>query len=213
MNAAHFDAPDGSRLQQAISDLRADLIRDGGPQISTMRNYRFAILQYEPQEEFALRAEVCRLGTSLISNGWVVLTIDLQKLMLDLIRREGEPFAARLISMEKRLDRRRGLAMLSEKISHLIDGPDGIAGECSRMIQQHARENPDQVDRSVALIARAGALYPFYRSSALLRHLDGKTSNVPVVLFYPGTRQGQTGLSFMGILDPDNDYRPRIYPN
>ena len=103
--------------------------------------------------------------------------------------------------------------MLSEKISHLIDGPKGIAGECSRIIQQHALENPDQVDRTVALVARAGALYPFYRSSALLRHLDGKTSNVPVVLFYPGTRQGQTGLSFMGILDPDNDYRPRIYPD
>ena len=210
MSAGLFDE---SKLQQAISDLRADLIRDGGPQISTMRNYRFAILQYEPQEEFALRAEIRKLGTSLISNGWVVLTIDLQKLMLDRIRREPEPFASRLITMEKRLDRNRGLAMLSEKISHLIDGPDGIAGECSRIIQQHALENPDQVDQTVALVARAGALYPFYRSSALLRHLDGKTSNVPVVLFYPGTRQGQTGLSFMGILDPDNDYRPRIYPD
>ena len=210
MNAGLFDE---SKLQQAISDLRADLIRDGGPQISTMRNYRFAILQYEPQEEFALRAEVRKLGTSLISNGWVVLTIDLQKLMLDRIRRAGEQFASKLITMEKRLDRNRGLAMLSEKISHLIDGPDGISSECSRIIQQHAQENPDQVDRTVALVARAGALYPFYRSSALLRHLDGKTSNVPVVLFYPGTRQGQTGLSFMGILDPDNDYRPRIYPD
>ena len=210
MSAGLFDE---SKLQQAISDLRADLIREGGPQISTMRNYRFAILQYEPQDEFALRAEVRKLGTSLISNGWVVLTIDLQKLMLDRIRREGDEFAARLITMEKRLDRNRGLAMLSEKISHLIDGPKGIAGECSRIIQQHALENPDQVDRTVALVARAGALYPFYRSSALLRHLDGKTSNVPVVLFYPGTRQGQTGLSFMGILDPDNDYRPRIYPD
>ena len=56
MSAGLFDE---SKLQQAISDLRADLIRDGGPQISTMRNYRFAILQYEPQDEFALR--VCKL--------------------------------------------------------------------------------------------------------------------------------------------------------
>jgi len=103
--------------------------------------------------------------------------------------------------------------VLSEKISHLIDGPNGIANDCCRIIQQHASENPDQVDRTVALIARAGALYPFYRSSGLLRHLDGKTSNVPVVLFYPGERKGLTGLSFMGVLEPDNDYRPRIYPD
>ena len=68
------------------------------------------------------------------------------------------------------------------------------------------------VDRTLALIGRAGALYPFFRSSALLRHLDGGTRNVPVVLLYPGERRGPTGLSFMGILDPDNDYRPRIYP-
>ena len=202
-----------TRLQKAMSDLQDDLIRDGGPQISTMRNYRFAILQYDPKEEFELRAEVRKLGTSLVSSGWVVLTIDLQKLMLDRIRRQGEQFTTRLIAMEKRLDRERALNTLSEKINNLIDGPDGIAGDCSRIIQQHALDNPDQVDRTVAIIARAGALYPFYRSSALLRHLDGRTSNVPVVLFYPGQRKGQTGLSFMGILDPDNDYRPRIYPD
>lgn len=202
-----------SRLQEAMSALRGDLICDAGPQISTMRNYRFAILQYDPQEEFELRAEIKKLGTSLISSGWVVLTIDLQRLMLDRIRREGEHFASRLITMERRLDRDRALNVLCEKVCTLIDGPDGIAGDCSRIIQQHAQENPDQVDRTVAIIARAGALYPFYRSSALLRHLDGRTANVPVVLFYPGQRKGQTGLSFMGILDPDNDYRPRIYPD
>jgi hypothetical protein len=31
-------------------------------------------------------------------------------------------------------------------------------------------------------------------------------------LLYPGERRGPTGLSFMGELDPDTDYRPRIYP-
>jgi hypothetical protein len=35
---------------------------------------------------------------------------------------------------------------------------------------------------------------------------------VPVVLLYPGTKQGPTSLSFMGLLNPDSDYRPRIYP-
>jgi hypothetical protein len=34
----------------------------------------------------------------------------------------------------------------------------------------------------------------------------------PVVLLYPGERRGTTGLSFMGMLNSDNDYRPRIYP-
>ena len=47
-----------TRLQEAIHALREDLIQEGGPQISTMRNYRFAIVQYDPKDEFKLRKEV-----------------------------------------------------------------------------------------------------------------------------------------------------------
>jgi hypothetical protein len=94
----------------------------------------------------------------------------------------------------------------------LIEGPTGIAADCGKIIRDFAQAHPDQADRTLALIGRAGALYPFFRSSALLRHLDGNTDNVPVVLLYPGERIGLTGLSFMGVLNSDNDYRPRIYP-
>lgn len=58
---------------------------------------------------------------------------------------------------------------------------------------------------AVALIGRAGALYPFLSSSALLRY------DIPVVLLYPGKRTGPTSLSYMGVLPPNPDYRPRIY--
>ena len=33
-------------LDEAVAALRHDLLADDGPQISTMRNYRFAILPY-----------------------------------------------------------------------------------------------------------------------------------------------------------------------
>lgn len=206
---------DKTQLQQGMSDLRDDLIQDSGPQISTMRNYRFAILQYDPKQEFELRSELAKLSTDLSQHGWVVLSIDLQKLLLARLMKQKDRFVERMIEREKWLSgppQNTGLNDLSEKVSMLIEGKDGIAGDCCHIIQRHADENPDKVDRTVALIARAGSLFPFYRSSALLRHLDGQTRNVPVVLFYPGERRGLTGLSFMGQLDPDNDYRPRIYP-
>ena len=201
-------------LQQAVASLRADLVHEDGPSISTMRNYRFAILQYAAEEEFALRAEVQRLSTDLISNGWVVLSISLQKLLLDRIRAQGEEWVERVAAMERRMAGialERGLNYLKSKLTPLIEGPQGIAADCGRVIRTFAEQQPDKVDRAVALIGRAGALYPFFRSSALLRHLDGATGNVPVVLFYPGERRGPTGLSFMGLLKPDSDYRPRIY--
>lgn len=194
--------------------MRSNLIQEDGPRISTMRNYRFAIVPYDPQDEFRLRREIRRLNTELVSNGWMVLTINLQKLLLDRVRSQGEEFIQRLIGREKRASKKsieRGIHDLQTRLAPLIEGPQGIAADCSRIICEYADQNPDTIDRTVAIIGRAGALYPFFRSSALLRHLDGRTRNVPVVLLYPGERRGEKGLSFMCVLEPDSDYRPRIY--
>ena len=202
-------------VQQALAALRLDLIHEDGPQISTMRNYRFAIVPYDPSEEFRLRVEVQKLANELVANGWVVLSISLQKLLMDRIRAQGEKWVERLIAWEKRaysMAPERGLNHLKTRLTPLIEGPDGIAADCSRLIRDFAEKHPERAERTLALIGRAGALYPFFRSSALLRHLDGKTAQVPVVLLYPGERRGPTGLSFMGVHSPDNDYRPRIYP-
>lgn len=203
-----------SPLETAFAALRQDLIHPDGPRISTMRNYRFAILQYAPNDEFRLRGEVRRLSTDLIANGWVVLTISLQRLLFDRIRAQGDDWGQRVIRWERDTAAKgpeRGLNYLKGKLAPLIEGPDGLCADCSRIIRDFAAAHPDHSERTLALIGRAGALYPFFRSSALLRHLDGQTANVPVVLLYPGTRVGQTGLSFMGELNADNDYRPRIY--
>ena len=65
-------------LDEAFAALRKDLIHEDGPQISTMRNYRFAILPYLPQDEYKLRAHVQTLVGDLTASGWVVLTLSLQ---------------------------------------------------------------------------------------------------------------------------------------
>jgi Domain of unknown function (DUF1788) len=202
-------------LDVGFDALRRDLIHEDGPRISTMRNYRFAIMQYDPQEEFKLRGEVQRLTADLVANGWMVISINLQKVLLDRVRAQGQEWVDRVVQMEERMagiEPARGLNYLKSKLSPLVEGPEGIAADCSRLICDYADKHPDSVDRTVAFVGRAGALYPFIRSSALLRHLDGRTRNVSVVLLYPGERRGRSGLSFMGMLNPDNDYRPRIYP-
>jgi hypothetical protein len=202
-------------LQAAFAALRRDLIHEDGPRISTMRNYRFAIVQYAPTEEFRLRAETQRLSADLVANGWMVLSINLHKLLLDRIRAQGPEWIDRVGHREASLSAiapERGLNYLQSRLAPIIEGPDGLAADCSRIIGAYATAHPDAVDRTLALVGRAGALHPFFRSSALLRHLDGRTQNVPVVLLYPGERRGPTGLSFMGLLQPDHDYRPRIYP-
>jgi hypothetical protein len=202
-------------LDEAIKALKRDLISEDGPQISTMRNYRFAILPYLPSEEFKLRQRILTLTEQLRADGWAVLPISLQKLLIERIRATGQENVDNLISREKRLferDPERALAHIREKIAPHIEGPNGIAADVSRMLGEFADENPGMADRSLVLIGRAGALYPFFRSSALLKHIDGRTRNIPVVLLYPGKREDKSGLSFMCELAADRDYRPRIYP-
>jgi hypothetical protein len=203
-----------SAVKRAIAALRADLIHEDGPRISTMRNYRFAIVAYPPDQELALRHEVRRLGQDLIDAGWVVLSISLHRLLLDRLRALGREQMDWIIDSEREFsafDIERALTYLKDEVAPLIEGPDGLAADCARILAAHVAAHPDKADRTLVLIGRAGALFPFFRSSALLRHLDGQTGNVPVVLLYPGERRGPTGLSFMGVHDPDHDYRPRIY--
>lgn len=203
-----------SPVKRAVAALRADLIHEDGPRISTMRNYRFAIVAYPPDRELELRHEVRRLGHDLIAAGWVVLSISLHKLLLDRVRALGDEQLAWITDSEREFstfDRDRALTYVKDEIAPLVEGPDGLAADCARIIAEHVGAHPDKADRTLVLIGRAGALFPFFRSSALLRHLDGQTGNVPVVLLYPGERRGPTGLSFMGVHDPDHDYRPRIY--
>ena len=204
-----------TQLDEAFMALRKDLVNENGPQISTMRNYRFAIVPYPPQDEYKLRSHVQSLVGELTANGWVVLTISLQKLLLQRLRKFGSDTLDRMIEGERRtanISPERGLNYLSQKVCNEIEGPDGIAADVCREIRDFVDANPDKAERTLVIVGRAGALYPFFRTSSLLKHIDGRTQNVPVVLLYPGDRRGETALSFMGMVNPDGDYRPRIYP-
>lgn len=204
-----------TQLQDAFDALRKDLIREDGPSISTMRNYRYAIVPYDPADEFKLREHVQRTIGQLSSAGWVVHTISLHKLLLQRIHALGDDVVQRMIAAERgaaAISPERGINYLRGKLGRELDGVDGIAADVSREITAFADAHPDQAERTLVFVGRAGALYPFFRVSALLKHLDGRTRNLPVVLLYPGERKGDSGLSFMGELAPDRDYRPRIYP-
>ena len=202
-------------LDEALAALKRDLVAEGGPKISTMRNYRFAIVPYRPTEEFNLRRKVRELVGELKAREWNVLTVSLHALMMKRVRAMGGDAVESLVERERRLHRKspeRALNHLKSKIVRHVEGPHGIAADVVELIADFADEHPDQAERSLVFIGRAGALYPFLRTSALLKHIDGKTRNIPVVLLYPGERRDVNALAFMGEMPADRDYRPRIYP-
>ena len=94
----------------------------------------------------------------------------------------------------------------------LIETVGEVLGRRSPLVELVAKRMPTKPDprTDVVLIHRAGALFPVYRTFSLLEQLKGRVL-VPTVLFYPGHLDGASGLKFMGVLDAEHNYRPKIF--
>jgi Domain of unknown function (DUF1788) len=157
----------GASLSRAIDALHADLLDEGGPKISTMRNYRFAILQYEPKDEFLLRDRIRWLTDELKGRGWSICTISLHQLLLDRLKQQDPQVRDSWIRMEQRLygkDEDRALNYLKDKIAQYVEGPDGIVKDVIRLISEFADKIEEHDEQVLVLLGRTGALYPFLRS-------------------------------------------------
>ena len=204
-----------SSLNSVFDALKQDLLAPEGPRITPSRNYRFAIVPYSPEHEFELRKTVRRLSDELRGKGWNVLEISLHKLLMRRLHSTEQEVMKKWIATEHRQFGKnrpeRALERVKNLVRGLVEGEDGIAADIVSLVNEFADKHPDQADNTVIWIKRMGSLYPFTRSSTLLKFLDGKTRQIPVVLLYPGTHEDKTALCFMGEQAPDRDYRPRIY--
>ncbi len=192
-----------------MSDWKQRLTRDLEPvlremdpraRISAYHNMPYAIFHYPPEEEIPLRGELAMLTTRLEQIGKRVTTISLAECLADALAAEGLT-TARIANAEKRTGTEKMMDTIHRIISERRPIDDLVA---ARMPQ-----GADPV-RDIVFIVRAGSLFPFYRTSSLLEQLKGKL-NVPAVLFYPGELDGVAGLKFMGVLDADHNYRPKIF--
>ena len=187
-----------TRLTQRLEPVLRE--QDPRPGISAYHDMPYAIFRYPPEEEFAVRQEVARLRTRLEQAGKRVTTISLAECLHEALEAEGLGTKA-LIAAEK-----------SVGLEATIDTIHQILSEYRPLDSLVATRIPDDADplRDVVFIVRAGALFPVYRTSSLLEQLKGQV-HVPANLFYLGELDGAAGLRFMGVLDAEHNYRPKIF--
>ncbi len=173
---------------------------DPRPKISAYHNMPYAIFRYPPDDEFALRGEITLLRTRLEQAGKRVTVISLAICLEMALEREG--ITADQIKMTEEVT---GTATMVDTIHKVLS-------EYQPLDALVAEQLPAEADPliDVIFITRAGALFPFYRTSSLLEQLKGKV-DVPAILFYPGELDGAAGLRFMGVLDAEHSYRPKIF--
>lgn len=173
---------------------------DPRPAISAYHDMPYAIFRYPPEDEFAMRAEVSLLKTRLEQKGKRVICISLAECMAAALESEGMDTGS-LIGAEKTV----GLEATIETIHNVLSEYQPL----DDLVVARIPADSDPC-RDIVFILRAGALFPMYRTSSLLEQLKGKV-HVPAILFYPGQLDGAAGLRFMGVLDPEHNYRPRIF--
>lgn len=181
-------------------DLEQVLVaHDPRPAISAYHDMPYALFRYDPQDEFALRREVSMLCIRLEQKAKRVTRISLADCLWDSM--------ASVQPLEDWFEAER-----KQGTQRIIDTIHAALSEYAPLVELVARKMPDDPDptRDVVLINRTGALFPVYRTFSLLEQLKGRVT-VPSVLFYPGTLDGAAGLQFMGVLDAEHNYRPKIF--
>jgi hypothetical protein len=168
--------------------------------ISSYHDMPYAIFQYSPEDEFELRSELSLLKTRLEQNGKRVTIISLATCLEEALQRENLTLK-RIENAEKVT----GMEKMADTFLEIISKRHPLDQLVASQIPVDAEPTTD-----IVLITRAGALFPFYRTSSLLEQLKGKI-HVPSVLFYPGELDGAVGLRFMGVLDAEHNYRPKIF--
>ena len=163
----------------------------------------YLVYVYPPSEEYQVRSDLNDLKAWLQARGVTAVALSLAELFWQAIDESG--FADQIVAEEQR--RRDDPAALGDvliSVSQMLQGPPSLADR----VLQALGEVPE---RSATFLYRAGALYPCFRTSALLDDLRERLPH-PVVLLYPGRIVGLYGLSFMGRCEPAHGYRAMIIP-
>jgi hypothetical protein len=189
--------PMKARLERDLEPILS--LPDPRTKLSAYHDMPYAIFHYDPEEEFSLRREVGMLETRLAQKGKRISRISLAE-CLDEAMRSQRPLEAWFAA-----EREQGVQTVVETVH-------AVLSEYTPLVDLVAARLPTEPDplRDIVFILRTGALFPVYRTFSLLEQLKGRVQT-PAVLFYPGELDGASGLRFMGVLDAEHNYRPKIF--
>ncbi len=150
----------------------------------------FYIFDYDPADEMLVRDYIKHIKNKFNYEGSNrrILEYDLYKILLDIIR-EKKIFDQILLMEEK-----RGQAQLANAIRQAASLKDYI----EKMTFQ-------QKPGDVIFLTGVGKVYPFMRSHQILNNLQEVLEKLPVVLFFPGSYDGQS-LKLFNRFQDENYY-------
>ena len=162
----------------------------------------YAVYVYEPEAELRVRTEMQDLGAYLTANRVDVAAISLAELFWRAV--DDSDFYDSIVQAE------RSMPGDSDVLEDVHKSLREILNTAPSLADRVLSEVEAKPENCAVMLYRAGALYPIFRTSALLDDLRERLRK-PVVLMYPGHVVDPYGLSFMSKCEPAHGYRAKIY--
>jgi len=197
-----------SSLKDSIALLESDL-KAVPPRINVYHDLPFAILRYDPAEEWEFRREIELLATRMETVGKEVHFIPMSGLLWSALERVHQKDDDEGLEAVIELERGRGYVEAQQQVTTYLSSKVWIP--LWDLLAE--RLAPIKPEKSVVFLTRVAAMSPgIFHISMLLDKMQGKTK-VATILFYPGSIEGTTGLRFMDLKDRDalGNYRVKIY--
>jgi hypothetical protein len=159
----------------------------------------FFIFDYPPEQELVVRERIPSLITSSEARrpGIRIAHVNLLELVVEHLKERN------LLDRAVELQRAKGDEHLLKALSAPLR-PDRVAEVFARTARP--------AEHDVVLVSGVGSVYPFIRTHGLLNNLHDQMGRTPLVLFFPGSYNGQQ-LSIFGRLHDENYYRAfRLVP-
>jgi hypothetical protein len=197
-----------SSLKDSIAHLESDL-KATPPRINVYHDLPFAIMRYDPKDEWELRREVKLLATRLGAFGRHVHLVPMSELLWSTLERVREKDDDEGLDAIIELEKERGYLDAQQQVTTYLSSK--VWTPLWDLLAERLR--PIDSETSIVFLIRVAAMSPgIFHVSMLLDKMHGKTK-VPTILFYPGSIEGTTGLRFMDLKERDalGNYRVKIY--
>ena len=188
------DAAPGTALESTFQELRARLSQPAT--LNPAQSDPIFYFVYPPEHMLTVKRRLPAWMGTLRNDGLQPERVSLADLVREIIDASGRWEAWCELESEAEPEE------LNHAINDVLTQRDALIG---RVAERLARGG----DQTVLLLTEAELLHPWFRTRAIESALTGRVPH-PTIIFYPGRREGQYGLRFLGYYPEDGNYRSTI---
>lgn len=153
----------------------------------------YYIFDYEPSKELYVRERIEFLKKKSQASDLKITVFDIYDIIVEISKDKG------FLEKNFEFEHKKGLDRVTKAIGNMLR-----VTTPNNLVVKYIEERSDGAD--VIFLTGIGKCFPLFRAHNVLNNLNNVVHNIPVVMFYPGSYDGQYLVLFSQIKD-DNHYR------